>query len=116
MQPEVEKYLVDILSSAELLISKTAEINSFENYQALDELLKDGVLRRLSIIGEAVYQISKADKSFGLTDKKKIAGLRHIIIHDYDKVDDLLIYAVLKKHLPLLKSEVAQMLIENKKD
>ncbi|MBX9782279.1 MAG: DUF86 domain-containing protein [Chitinophagaceae bacterium] len=58
----------------------------------------------------------RIDKDFELTDKSKIAGLRHIIVHDYDKVDDLLIFSVLKKHLPLLNNEVVQILTKKNKD
>lgn len=116
MQPEVEKYLIDILTSTELLLKRTTGIYDFEAYKQLDDLLKDGILRRLSIIGEAVFQINKLSNEFALTDKKKIAGLCHIIVHDYDKVDDLLIYSVLKKYLPLLQVEVTQILNEKKND
>ena len=116
MQPETEKYLVDILSSANILITRTSSIENYGEYQQLDELLKDGILRRLSIIGEAVFQINKIDAELKITDKRKIAGLRHIIVHDYDKVDDLLIYSVLKKYLPLLNEEVLQILNAKKND
>ena len=114
MQPEVEKYLVDILASAEMLLSRLSGVNSFEEFQGIDELVKDGILRRLSIIGEAIYQINKLDKEIALKDKKKIAGLRHIIVHDYDKVDEILIYAVVKRHLPELRNEVLEKLNSKK--
>lgn len=114
MQLDIEKYLVDIHTSSEMLLSRLSDINSFEEFQQLDELIKDGILRRLSIIGEAIYQINRLDKNFKLKDKKKIAALRHIIVHDYDKVDEILIYAVLKRHLPDLRNEVQEMLNSTK--
>jgi uncharacterized protein with HEPN domain len=114
MQHEIDKYLIDIPSSADMLITRTSAITSFEEFETLDDLLKDGILRRLAIIGEAVFQINKIDDQFILTDKKKIAGLRHIIVHDYDKVDNILIYAVLKKHLPALRNEVSEKLNSRK--
>jgi uncharacterized protein with HEPN domain len=110
MQPEIEKYLLDMLASANLLLTKQAHINSFEAFENQDDLIKDGVLRRLSIIGEAVFQIRKIDADFPLSEKKNIEGLRHIIVHDYDRVDEMLIYAILKKHLPQLKEELEAIL------
>lgn len=60
MRPEIEKYLLDILQSADLLISRTSDINSFEDYQMIDELVKDGILRRFSIIGEVVNVLNNS--------------------------------------------------------
>jgi uncharacterized protein with HEPN domain len=34
------------------------------------------------------------------------------VIHGYDKVDDAVIWGILKKHIPLLKSEVKELLEE----
>ena len=36
--------------------------------------------------------------------------MRNRIIHAYDAVDDVLIWEVIKKHLPVLKKEVEQLL------
>ena len=110
MQHSQEKYLLDIINSVEVLLQFSVLLNSFGEYQQIDILTKDGVCRRLAIIGEAMNKLFSLDKSIAISDMKKIIGLRHIIVHDYDRIDDAIIYAILKKSLPLLKSEVQKIL------
>jgi uncharacterized protein with HEPN domain len=45
-----------------------------------------------------------------ITNKEKIVGTRNRIIHAYDSVDDILIWEIINKHLPLLKEEVTALL------
>ena len=57
-----------------------------------------------------MYVLNHLDRNFSVTDKKKIIGLRHIIVDDYDKVNDAIVYAILKKNLILLRTEVEKLL------
>jgi uncharacterized protein with HEPN domain len=36
--------------------------------------------------------------------------MRNIIVHDYESIDDEVLYAAVLKHLPLLKNEVTALL------
>ncbi len=72
----------------------------------------DAVERRLAIIGEAMNQINKKDKSISITNKTKIINLRHILIHEYDLIEDSTIWNIVFHHLPLLKSEASAFLNE----
>ena len=103
MQHSKEKYLLDIINSANVLLQFAESLQSLRQYEQTDLLTKDGVCRRLAIVGEAMNKLIGLDKTIIISDLKKIIGLRHIIIHDYDKIDDAIIYAILKKNLPLLK-------------
>jgi len=95
MQHDKEKYFQDIKISLEVLINFSHSVSSLEEYENLEILVKNGVCRRLAIIGEAMYVLNHLDRNFSVTDKKKIIGLRHIIVHDYDKVNDAIVYAIL---------------------
>lgn len=85
MKLEVLKFLGDILLSFEKLELYAAKVSSFAAFET-DFMLTDAIEHRLSIIGEALYQANKLDNSLAITDKKKIMRLRHILMHDYDKI------------------------------
>ena len=73
-------------------------------------MLRRAVERELEIIGEAVSQLKKQDSTIVLTDSRKIIDLRNKVIHAYDSVDDTIIWGIVIKYLPLLKTEVAILL------
>ena len=68
------------------------------------------VERGLSIIGEAVVQITKFHPAIQLTSSKQIIGFRNILIHNYARVSQAVVWKVLKEDLPILKEEVETLL------
>ena len=70
----------------------------------------DAVERRLAIIGEALWKASKIDKSINFSYQKSIISLRHIIVHEYDMIDKGTLWRIIKNDLPILQSEVEQIL------
>ena len=70
----------------------------------------DAVERRLAIIDEAFYRINKKEKQIQVTNKTKIISLRHILVHEYDLIEDATIWNIVHHHLPVLKTEVAGIL------
>ncbi len=70
----------------------------------------DSLHRRLATIGEATWQLNKLDNTLELTNKNKIIGLRHKLIHEYDLIDDATIWKICKKYLPILKREIELLL------
>ncbi len=109
MQPEILKYLSDIIESIKRIEFHRAGIISFAEFKN-NITVTDAVERRLAIIGEAVWQINKIDKDFILTDKKKIIGLRHILTHDYDLVTPDIIWKIVEISLPVLETEAEKYL------
>jgi uncharacterized protein with HEPN domain len=75
-----------------------------------NQMLFDALCRRFAIVGEAIFQADKIDSSIAITDKNKIKGLRHIIVHDYDLVRAADLFMIITKKLSLLKSEVLALL------
>jgi uncharacterized protein with HEPN domain len=64
---------------------------------------QDSGLRRLEIIGEATKRLSSEFRDLHPDVAwKKMAGLRDILIHDYDKVDTDVIWAIIQHDIPLL--------------
>lgn len=111
--PEV--FLKDILRSIQKIQRYTAgkEYEEFIN----DELLIDGVVRNLEIIGEAVKNIpSNFRKRYSFIEWKKIAGLRDILIHEYFGIDYELIWDIIQKEIPTLGKQIEDILKDlNKK-
>ncbi len=67
----------------------------------------------IEIIGEAVNRILKQDPDFSIENAKRITGVRNQIIHAYDNISDENIWAVVSKHIPLLKEEVNNLIDSN---
>lgn len=99
----------DIYDSILLIENHLHNIPSLSDYEK-SALVIDAVERRISIIGEALWKADKMEPSLNISDKMKIISLRHIVIHDYDIVEDSAIWVICKKNLPVLKFEVADIL------
>jgi len=74
----------------------------------MDLKTQSAIERQLSIIGETVNKFDKLQPELTLENARKIAGFRNRLIHTYDAVDPTIVWAIIKKHLPLLKEEVLQ--------
>lgn len=76
-----------------------------------DELLVDGVIRNLEVIGEAVKNIpANFRKKYPDVEWKKIAGLRDILIHEYFGMDYELLWDIVEKKIPILNKQIEKIL------
>lgn len=66
--------------------------------------------RDLEIIGEAINRILKQEPDFPIQSAIKIVGLRNQIIHSYDNISGENIWAIIQKHVPILKLEVQNLI------
>ena len=109
MPPEVQKYLEDILQAIGGIESYFPDGYNFHHYQQT-QMLRRAVERELEIIGEAMNRIVKLDSELNIPEAKRIIALRNRVIHGYDSVDNVLVWAVVVNHLPLLKVKVLNLL------
>jgi uncharacterized protein with HEPN domain len=112
MDNNINTWLYDILNAI-------IEIESFFNSQPKDFTsfqqdirTKRAVERNIEIIGEAISRILKINESIKISNSRKIVDTRNRIIHGYDSVSDDIIWGIVIKHLPLLKTEI-QTILEN---
>lgn len=109
MQLEIQKYLFDIKTSIDSIDEFLRGKNDFETYKK-EKLLRRGIERELEIIGEAANRIFKLDSTIPIDNVRKIIDLRNWVIHGYDKIDDVIIWGIISKQLPLLKTQVDELL------
>ncbi len=83
MVKDVNAFLSDILSSIEIIEKHLGNIKNRDEYQN-NFLVTDAVERRLAIIGEALAKASNLNSNIEVSHQKKIIGLRHILVYDYD--------------------------------
>ena len=110
MNPDVLKYSQDILDSINTIDFHLSTVSTIAQYTS-NITIMDAVERRLSIIGEALWQINKIEPLVNVTDKIKIIGLRHILVHDYDLIDDPTIWRICQNNLPDLKNEILALIV-----
>src|SRR5258708_39546088 len=95
----------DIINSINLIEEFLGSINLFEEY-TVDLKTKSAIERQLGIIGEAIKKIKDIDPKDLLKYQSDIIGFRNILIHNYDNIDDTVVWSIIKEDLGLLKQEV----------
>lgn len=110
MDRELKKYLEDILFAIN-------EIESFVNqypcrYDVFcsTPILMRAVQMNIAIIGEATNRILKIRSDISITNARKIVNTRNYVIHGYDSLRPEILWAIVIKDLPLLKSEIQDII------
>ena len=112
MPPETRKFLYDIQLACQAMEQFTAG-KSLDDYQA-DLLLRSGVERQLTIIGEALNQALRVDPTLAgkITCARQIIGFRNVVVHGYSTIEDETVWGILQNDLPTLHDEVRAMFSE----
>jgi|Wag4MinimDraft_19_1082662.scaffolds.fasta_scaffold55103_1 uncharacterized protein with HEPN domain len=110
MQPRALKYILDIQSLI-LEIESFVELTGHDFFRYRSQpIVKRAIERDLEIIGEAVRQIQITHPELQISSSKKIIGLRNLLAHAYDSIDDELIWSIVRRDLPQLKREIDLLL------
>ena len=113
MNREVAKLIQDVFDSIVLIEDHLQNVQTLAAYET-NMMAIDAVERRLAIIGEALWKADKIDPALIVSDKKRIISLRHIIVHDYDLLENATIWLICKRNIPILKTEVEALLNSSK--
>ena len=112
MDNDIKAWLYDILNAIMEIESffndSTKEFTKYQN----DLRTKRAVERNVEIIGEALRRILKSDETILISNSRKIVDIRNRIIHGYDSVSDDVIWGILIRHLPILQTEIQELLGE----
>lgn len=75
-----------------------------------DPILYHGLVKHVEIIGEAVYMLSKEFKSeHKEVDWQPIEDMRHILVHDYYRINPNLLRPVVEHDIPQLKPIILKL-------
>ena len=110
MDDNVKTWLHDILTAIKEIESFFEDSPKIFTDYCKDTRTKRAVERNVEIIGEAMNRILKCDSDIEISNARKIVDVRNRIIHGYDSVSDEAIWSIVIKHIPVLKSEIEQML------
>jgi uncharacterized protein with HEPN domain len=76
-------------------------------------LVQVWMVHHLMIIGEAVRSLDPTLKQrYPATPWREIAGMRNILVHDYFRINQDIVWETVEKHVPQLKAEIQKMLAE----
>ena len=107
----VKKYLYDIKQAIDSINEYLGDNRDFFKYQE-NKQLRRAVERELEIIGEAMNKalLIEPELASSIQDARRIVDLTNYVINGYDKIDDVIIWGVISKNLPLLKNQIEQLL------
>lgn len=100
--------LQDMLESINEVIDSTPPAKAAFD---ADKFLRSHVLRHIQIIGEVAWRLSGAFKdSHPQVPWKLIAGMRHVLVHDYFRVDWNEVFRTATHDSPMLKVQIEAVL------
>ena len=106
---EGKKLLTDIIECIASIDDHLESKRNFEEYTA-NKTKRRAVERELEIIGEAMSKLLKLYPEINISYARLIVDLRNKVIHAYDSVDDIVIWKIVIKDLPILEEEAKNLL------
>jgi len=104
-------YLQDILDSIDYILLYTTTSKITKVQFETDTKTQDAVIRRLELIGEATKRLEKGFRSqYEQIPWQKMAGLRDVLIHEYDEIDLDQLWIVINEDLPILRTQIVSLL------
>ncbi|MEI7501906.1 MAG: HepT-like ribonuclease domain-containing protein [Paludibacter sp.] len=109
MDNQTNKILTDILICIENINSYLGDSKIFEEYDK-NHLLQDAVERNLITIGEAMSVLLKKSPNILISNARKIVDTRNRLTHGYDDIENVQVWSIVIKYLPILKLEVENLI------
>lgn len=104
-------HLDSILESIDHIRKYVGHMTAEELRQS--EAMRDAVILRVALIGEAAAHLSDdLIKKYPHIPWSDVVGMRNILIHDYEGIDDARVWNVIMEHLEPLKKAVESMIKE----
>ncbi len=108
---ELRDRLQDILEAIALIELERAKGRAaFES----SPLIQIWMVHHLMIIGEAVRSIDPATRQrYAAVPWRQISGMRNILVHDYFRINQQIVWETVEKDLPAFKSQILQIISES---
>jgi uncharacterized protein with HEPN domain len=98
------------------IIERSSKIIEFTSGMSESDFIKDektqsAVIRELEVIGEASKRISEDFRNKTSTIPWKLmAGMRDVLIHNYEGVDAILVWDTIQKSIPSLIEDLKKVI------
>ena len=112
MPHDARAYLADIVESCDAIAAALSGVD-LEGYRA-DRLVRSAVEREFTIIGEAMLVLSRsAPETFGrISQARRIVDFRNQLTHEYPNVNDVVVWGIADRDVPVLRRECQALLEE----
>jgi len=102
------KLLADIKDAIEAIDQHLEQKRDFTEYEK-SRTKRSAVERELEIVGEAVHRLLKTNPNFSLSYARQIVNMRNRVIHSYDTVDNVIVWKVITKDIPVVLKEINEL-------
>lgn len=73
-------------------------------------IIQDAVMRNIEIVGEVAKRISNEFKDkYDQVPWRQMAGIRDVLIHDYDSIDMSIVWNVVNTELPKIRRILSEI-------
>lgn len=105
--------ILGYIQDAADLVFQFTEGKSFSDYER-DIMLRSAVERQFITIGESVNLLSKAqpESMSRISNRRRIIGLRNHLAHVFFDIDDSIVWLTTINRLPILRTEVTELIQE----
>ena len=104
MKIEALSYLKDIEIAATSIFEFLKDCPTFEIYLS-DKKTRRAVEREFEIIGEAMNKLLKLEPTINISDARLLIDFRNFVIHEYNRIDNNIMWAAIQDKLPTLLKE-----------
>jgi uncharacterized protein with HEPN domain len=106
--PSDVRDLAYLHTTREALAKVERQVEGVDYERFLTDLhVADAVAMQLAVVGEAAGKLTPARRdSYPDIDWRKIMGLRHLITHEYEKLDPARLWDVAINHAPKLHADL----------
>ncbi len=110
MPRDARAYLADILDGCDAIAAALSGLD-LDAYKA-NRLVRSSVEREFIIIGEAALALSHAspDTSASISHARRIVDFRNQLTHEYPNVNDVLVWGVAERDVPVLRGECSALM------
>jgi uncharacterized protein with HEPN domain len=110
MKTEAYSYLKDIEIAATSIFEFLKDCPTFEIYLS-DKKTRRAVEREFEIIGEAMNKLLKLEPTINISDARLLIDFRNFVIHEYNRIDNNIMWAAIQDKLPTLLKEVQKFFL-----
>ena len=105
----IQKYILDIDSVIgeldRIIHHHKRDFTDFQqNFISIRAVERDSM-----IIGEAINKLIHLNPAIQISGARQIIGLRNLIVHAYDAIEPSVLWRILIKDLPVLKTEIDKL-------